>query len=384
MNLRRFDTLFVRLFLLMWGTLVLSHLVAYLAVVPGPPPDAPTAGSRLDLQGLPTLPSLPPGNPFAPGEVRPAPPRPGAAPPEGRPPGPPHPPGGLSAGQLWLDYGLRMLVIALGAALGARWLSAPMRRLSGAAAQLGEQLGRREAPAPLEETHGTAEVRATARVFNRMAQRLREQFDSRGLHMAALSHDLRTPLTRLRLRLERLPPDIATAASADVHALDEMVAGTLAVLQEQRDGRPAAPLDVGALAQALVDDLADQDQPVGLDLPPAGTARALAHPAALRRVLDNLVGNALRHGGGARLAVRLADARVEVLVDDDGPGIAPAQIPQAFWPWVRLRSGQPATASGHGLGLAIARDLAERDGGELSLSNRPEGGLRARLSLPAA
>lgn len=336
MNLRRFDTLFLRLFVLMWVTLVASHYVAFSAVrVDGPP--APP--------GLPTMGTLPPPD--------------------------------LPARGAALDYAVRAAVMALGALLGARWLSAPMRRLARAADGLADGLAHGRPPAPLDEDSGTAEVRATARVFNAMARRLQQQFDARGLQMAALSHDLRTPLTRLRMRLEDAPPALAEGARADVHQMTEMVEATLAVLREQRDGAPPAPLELRSLLQAIADDHAGAGADVTLaDGPPL---RACVRPAALRRIVDNLVGNALRHGGSARLALSAAGGWAEITVDDDGPGIAPAQIERAFEPWVQLGG----SAAGHGLGLAIARDLAGREGGTLALANRAGGGLRATLRLPS-
>ncbi len=394
MNWRRFDTLGLRLFLLMWAALVVSTLVAFRVAVPmveaaggGGPPSGRT-------QPLPMLPSLPPGNPFqadaaAPGER--------AGPPPGPPPGLREGggPRALPRSVLWWDYGVRMLVIALAAALGARWLAAPMRRLSSAAAALSTGLVPGRPPAPLDEQHGTREVRETAQVFNRMAQRLQEQFDARGLHMAATSHDLRTPLTRMRMRLESLADPAAQAAIADIHEMNALIDASLAVLREQRDGSAASVVDLLALLQSLVDDLAEQGTVVALATEPPMTSaqtqaiRVRAHPAALRRIADNLVGNALRHGGGARFTLVPAGPMVELWVDDDGPGIPPALIEQAFRPWVRLGPGEAQADAaglhgGQGLGLAIARDLAERDGGTLALANRPERGLRARLVLPAA
>lgn len=398
---RRHDTLALRLFVLMAVTLVLSHLAAFFTVVPGDGPGA-AGGSR--LANLPTLTSLPPGGlvpeqaPAGGGPISPpAPPPPDARGPGGTPPGappspPPDGPGGpggppnaagtappaLPASALWLDYLIRFTVIALGAAIGARWLARPMKRLARASTTLAQGLVDGRPPPQLDERHGTVEMRETAQVFNHMARRLAEQFDTRSLHMAAISHDLRTPLTRLRMRLELLN---AHEAIADVHEMDQMIGDALAVLREQRDDVPAEPVDLAALVQALVDDLADQ----GLDatatsLPPA---RVRAHPAALRRVIGNLLGNALRYGQRARVCIAPAGPRVELWIDDDGPGIPAAQVEQAFRPWQRL-AGAEGRPSGHGLGLAIARDLAERDGATLTLANRPEGGLRARLDLPAA
>ena len=386
--MRRFDTLFLRLFLLMWVTLVAAHLVAYALSVPlSEPAGGVSPLERLDPARLPVLPSLPPMD--DPGAGRAPPPGPGGPPPEGRGPPMPEgrggpmpgamPPPGAPTGRsfLWIDYLLRATVIAFGAALGARWLARPMRRLADAAQALQQSLARGGVLPALDERRGTVEVRETARLFNRMGQRLREQFDARGLHLAAVSHDLRTPLTRLRLRLEALPPAEREAAAEDIAAIDALLDDTLAVLREQRAGEPER-VDLGALLQALADDLADQGQPVEL-LPAAPGTLVRARPVALRRVLDNLVSNALRHGGNARLQAQRDGDMVELCVDDDGPGIPPEQIARAFEPWVRLREH----GSGQGLGLAIARDLAERDGATLALANRPEGGLRASLRLPA-
>ena len=411
MNWRRFDTLFVRLFVLMWATLVLSHLVAYALAVPLAEGRATPAAldDRLSLEHLPTLPSLPPSGLLQPGQGSPGarPPGPPGGPPNGPangpqfgppngPPGGPFgdgprgPPGndapggppGLPASVLWLDYGLRIVVIGLGAALGARWLSSPMRKLSRAAGALSNGLAHGDALPLLSESRGTLEVRSAARVFNTMAHRLQEQFDARGMHMAALSHDLRTPLTRLRMRLEDAPEQLAEAAAVDIHEMSEMMDSTLAVLREQRDGTEPGALDVRSLLEAIVDDHAVGGHDVGLAASgeTSGEARARARPAALRRIVDNLVGNALRYGGSAQVGLAVTQAGVEITVDDRGPGIPPELLEQAFKPWVRLNTSH--ARAGHGLGLAIARDLAERDGATLTLANRAHGGLRARLVLP--
>lgn len=382
-RLRRIDTLFLRLFLLMWLTLVISHLVAFSVVSP-----ARTGWiTRLPGEGvaaLPPLPSLPPVGPMdrinAPG------PGAGALPPPG-PAGPQPFTGqnhGLPARSLWLDFALRALLIGVGAAIGARWLSAPMRRLAQASTTLAQGLDEGRDPPALDEGRGTVEVRESARAFNRMAQALRHRFKQRSLHMAAVSHDLRTPLTRLRLRLEQLPEAAAQAAGQDIHAMDELIDASLAVVREQSIVTPPALMDLGALLQSLADDRAEQGQAVTLRDPAEGelALRVRARPASLRRILDNLVDNALRYGHAARLALRSAEGGVAVAVDDDGPGIAPEQIERVLQPWVRL-TGDTA-APGSGLGLAIAHDLALREGGRLTLANRPGGGLRATLWLPLA
>ena len=398
---RRWDTLGLRLFVLMWVTLVGSHLVAYtvafplgLSVGPGPGPGA--GAPPPSVQGGPDGPGAPPP---ADGPRGPRPPH--GAPPEGRPldrlqpanlpPLPSLPPGTLPAQVLWLDYLLRGLVIALGAAIGARWLARPMQRLAQAAQQLSHGLARGAGVAPLNEAQGTAEVRDTAAVFNAMATRLQEQFDARGMHLAAVSHDLRTPLPRLRLRLEDAPPALADAAAGDIAEMGELIDSTLEVLHEMHEGTPADVVDVPSLAAALADDMAAQGHDVVCTTPADGAQAPAMHrvrcrPIALKRVLANLVGNALRYGGSARMSAQAEGDGVVITVDDQGPGIPEDQLERAFRPWVRL-AGDAAAAharSGHGLGLAIARELAERDGGRLTLANRAEGGLRATLWLPAA
>lgn len=412
-NWRRLDTLFLRLFILMWVALAGSHLVAYLTVTKlRHQQDFSTTLSR--LPPLATLPPRPgpgmgPGGPPPMGGERMAPPPPlqppggTAAGSEGRGPNPftagnpPRVGGPMPMNSLWMDYGIRFVLIGLAAFLGARWLSRPMLRLSHAASALSQNIDKGGKPPVIDETLGTVEVRNAAQVFNQMSQRLKEQFDARGLHMAAVSHDLRTPLTRLRMRVAQWPEGPAQqAAINDIREMDEMIGDTLAVLREQHEGSEARSIDLVALLQALVDDLADQGQPVEL-LPPGSDmpVRVRARTAALRRVIGNLVGNAVRHGGGATLTVHALPEGVVLHIDDSGPGIPEAQLEQALEPWVRLSqdaappahamAGElPARTAGYGLGLAIARDLAERDGCRLSLHNRPEGGLRAQLVMPLA
>ncbi|MGV3680962.1 MAG: ATP-binding protein [Acidovorax sp.] len=427
-NWRRLDTLFLRLFILMWVALAGSHLVAYLTVTKlRHQQDLSTTLSR-----LPPLATLPPGNPLTGAGVPGGPPRPGPGMGPGGPPPmggermaqpPLQPPGGTAAGgdgrvpnpftagnpprmgggpmpgsSQWMDYGIRFVLIGVAAFLGARWLSRPMLRLSHAASALSDNIDKGGKPPLIDETLGTVEVRNAAQVFNQMSQRLKEQFDARGLHMAAVSHDLRTPLTRLRMRVAQWPEGPAQqAAINDIREMDEMIGDTLAVLREQHEGSEARSIDLVALLQAVVDDLADQGQPVELLAPPATDVpvRVRARTAALRRVIGNLVGNAVRHGGGATLTVHALPEGVVLHIDDSGPGIPEAQLEQALEPWVRLSrdaappahamAGElPARTAGYGLGLAIARDLAERDGCRLGLHNRPEGGLRAQLVMPLA
>jgi signal transduction histidine kinase len=284
---------------------------------------------------------------------------------------------------LWLDYGVRLLVIGLAAWLGARWLSDPMRRLAEASQALGQSLGRpadaAHALPRLDERSGTLEMRQTAQVFNAMSQRLDEQFKAQGLLTAAISHDLRTPLARMRLRLEQMSDEPQAASCiADLREMDGLVGSVLDLVRDQHSPSTLQRVDVLALVQALADDLGEQGLPVGVQ---GEAAVVLAQPAALKRVLSNLIGNALRHGGSAEVGVSTANGKTHVTVDDRGPGIPPGQIDSVFKPFYRLASSDTAGSTGSGLGLHIARDLLQRQGGQLLLANRPGGGLRAEVVL---
>jgi len=405
------DTLFRRLFLLMWFALVASHLLAFTVMrqVHAPPSGGPQgAGS------LPVMPSLPPmGTPPTRAQPGGPPPQeggtrgngpPGPPPGEGFGPGGPGgpggpsgqdgpggqsgpgaaDPGGLPAGALWLDYFVRFVAIGVAAWFGARWLSAPMRGLADASEGLSNALAEGRPTPLLDEHRGTLEVRQTAHVFNAMAQRLRAQFDAQSLLMAAISHDLRTPLARLRMRLEMMDEHKQAQRCVDeVHEMDALIGSVLEMMRESHSRGERQRVDLAALAQSMIDDLAEQDQPVQLS-GDAPTAIVLAQPAALKRVLGNLIGNALRYGGSAAVSVSMHEREVQVCVDDTGPGIAADKLEAVFQPFYRLESSRSRSTGGTGLGLYIARDLAQREGGRLALSNRSGGGLRAELVLPLA
>jgi signal transduction histidine kinase len=364
------DTLFKRLFALMWLALVVSHVVAFVVVTH-------RAGFDPAIHGpLPTFPSLPPW----PGMH--APPGPGM-PAHGdglQPPGPG--PAGLPAGAVLVDYGIRLVIIGVAAWLGARWLALPMRRLATASRSLGPSLAGNGSPPRLDEDTGTIEVRETARVFNEMSRQLAELVRARALLVAAISHDLRTPLTRIRMRLEADADDPATMRSiADIREMDELIESALEIFRGPLQAEAPVMTDVRALVQSLADDLAELGQPVEMQGSPA---LARVHPAALRRAVANLVDNALRYGDRARVHVGTQGETVEITIDDDGPGIPEDRLEAVMQPFVRLETSRNRASGGTGLGLYIARDLVSRLGGAIILANRAEGGLRATLTLPAA
>ncbi|MBB4841704.1 signal transduction histidine kinase [Paucibacter oligotrophus] len=364
------DSLAKRLFLLIWVSLVISHVLAFATVrwlhdSPPPPPagEPPPARHSHDAP-LPTFPSLPPG-------------------PIADHPGPP--PQGLSTAQSLLDYGVRLLVIALAAWLGSRWLAGPMQRLAQAATGLGDALKQQAPPPHLDEHSGTVEVREAARLFNQMAQQLRRQFQERGLLVAAISHDLRTPLTRLRMRLETLPlsEDARRPAVRDIQEMSQLIDTVLALFQSEREGEAAAEpsqtLDLTALLGALCDDL--QEQGHSLSFKPGLPLLVRGQAGALRRALGNLLGNALRYGGSATVQTQALGASLRLLILDEGPGIPEAQLEAVFQPFYRLEGSRNRHTGGVGLGLYIARDLLQRQGASLRLLNRPEGGLCAEVEM---
>lgn len=384
------DTLFMRLFLLMWGALVLSHVVAFMVATRVFPPNLPPGMSSSALP-LPTFPSLLP----TPGLVEPALPGGSGGPPGGPPDGAPVPNHRTKPGASpftksvtewgWslplLDYGIRLLIIGMAAWLGARWLSAPMRRLTSAAHRLSTSLTQDEAAPLLDESGGTIEVRDTAHVFNDMAKQLRTQFKSRGLLVAALSHDLRTPLTRMRMRLTRLPEDpLVERCVHDIRDMDELIDSALVLFRDASSLEPMRSTDVCSVVQALTDDLIEQGLPVTFT---GASAVADCQPVLLRRVVSNLVSNAVRYGQRAEVSVSVRGRDVEIVVQDDGPGIPAALMEAVFEPFYRLEGSRSRDSGGTGLGLYIARDLVVRQGGTLTLANRAAGGLTALVRLPA-
>ena len=298
----------------------------------------------------------------------------------------------------WLGFGfdaiIKLVAGALAAWFAARTLSQPMRRLSDAARELRQSLSPAArvgvaAPPQLDEVRGTREVRETAQVFNGLARQLKTDYDTQRLMLATVSHDLRTPLTRLRMRLSELEQHpAAQRAIDDVRQMDELIEGLLALF------RPPAPapaggdqrIDAFALVQAIVDDLPASGPPVTLAGEPASTR---CPPAALRRMVDNLLENAVRHGGphnGVDLSVAADDECVDIRIADRGPGLSVEQLESAGTPflrWVGVEQDDQRRA-GLGLGLYITRALAEREGGSLRLTARDGGGLVATLSLPLA
>ncbi len=267
----------------------------------------------------------------------------------------------------------------------ARWSRcgrcAASPRRSALLAGAADRLGRDVTAEPLAET-GTVEMQRAARAFNRMQERLRRLIESRTQMLAALSHDLRTPLTLLRLRTE----EVADADERDkmlntIGQMDEMIGSTLAFARDEVRAEPRRRVDIAALLASVVDDMADAGLPVTMT--PAAALIQNCQPGALKRAITNLLDNAVKYGARARAAIATSDKAIEITIDDDGPGIPEAELPRVFQPFYRVEDSRSRDTGGSGLGLAIAQSIVQAHGGELTLANRAGGGLRASIKLPA-
>lgn len=269
-----------------------------------------------------------------------------------------------------LSAGLLMLVVI--------WfvmtrLTGPLRRVSRAA----DNLGRGEDVAEIPLT-GPTEVRDLARSFNRMQARLTRFVSERTRMLAALGHDLRTPLTNMRIRAEMVDDDeTRDSIVASVEEMQGMVEATLTFARGLVGTEEPELVDL----RHYLDDLCIAMPETVALLGPEGCELRL-RPNAMRRALRNLVENALRYGDVARLDWHVASGELVLTVDDDGPGIPEDQLDKVFDPFFRLERSRSLETGGHGLGLSIARTIIQSHGGEVSLANRPEGGLRATVRLP--
>jgi signal transduction histidine kinase len=276
---------------------------------------------------------------------------------------------------------LALLTAVLGIVLYGmtRTITRPLSELAEAAEAVGS--GARRRP-PLRET-GAREIREATRAFNIMQERLHRYLDSRIRVVAAMSHDLRTPLTRLRLRVESIGDTrLRQRFTADLDEMTEMVNGALSLFRGLNDNEPARPIDVGALLDELRRDFAETGGDVSID----GRAEhpLVAKPHALKRCLTNLLTNAVTYGSKATIAVEQRDADLVIRVLDQGPGIPEDALEQVFEPFFRLEGSRNAATGGTGLGLSIARDIAQLHGGSLELHNRSPRGVEAVLRLPSA
>lgn len=363
-SLQLADTLFARLFGVFLLAIVVAHLLAFVWFEhyhrhDFPPPHEQAGFDPREPHGPPPEFGPPPGQPpeLQPREFRPP------------PPPPPHHPflGG--------PFLFQLLALVGAAWFGARLLARPVQRLGDAARQLSDDL---DSP-PLSET-GPQEAKQAAQAFNRMRERIREQVQQRSRMLVAVSHDLRTPLSRLKLRVEEIDnPQLRNRISQDLSEMIGMLDSTLHYLHQERASEPRQWLDVMALVDSLAEDACEHGAKVRVE---GQCAPLKVQAMALRSCLSNLLDNALRYAGEVEFVLRDGGGRVEIRVQDHGPGIPAEMREQVFEPFFRLEGSRNRNSGGVGLGLAIARDAARRHGGELHFEETPGGGATAVLSLP--
>lgn len=277
----------------------------------------------------------------------------------------------------WLLYALVFSAcLGLVAYAVARMATRPLRQLALAATELGRNI---EQP-PLPE-HGPTEVRRAASAFNNMQAQLRRYLQERTQMLAAITHDLQTPLTRIRLRLEKVADDeLRDRLVDDLSAIQGMIREGLDLARSMNSEEPMQRMDFDSILDSVCADAAEAGQDVTLN--GSTGASIMAQPSALRRCLTNLIDNAVKYGGYARVAIAREDTHVIVRVRDGGPGIPEALLGAVFDPFFRIEGSRSRDTGGTGIGLTIARNIAEKHGGTLTLKNHPDGGVVAQLELP--
>ena len=276
---------------------------------------------------------------------------------------------------LLLNLAVMLTAVVILVAVAARSTVRPLTELAHAAHNLSSDLN----SPPLPED-GPSEVREASQAFNAMQTKIREGIEYRERFLAAVSHDLKTPVTRMRLRTEMLcDADLRDRFRTDVDDMQELLDSALDFLRGNSVDERVQPIDLVALTESLVDDYGERGTVV-LHTPDA--LRFPGRPKALKRALVNLIDNALKYGGQAEVDLVQKNDGVEITVKDRGPGLPESELEQVFEPFYRVENSRSRDTGGTGLGLAIVRQIAESHGGSIVLVNREHGGLRAVLWLP--
>lgn len=288
---------------------------------------------------------------------------------------PPH--GLLSPWQqrVLLALGISVLLLAPLVWWMAQRLTRPIRVFAGAA----ERLGADPEAEPLKPS-GPSEVRTAIHAFNDMQASLRNHMRQRTQTVAAIAHDLRTPLTRLRFRAESAPDAVRDRMVADIEEMDALIAQAMAFVRGETTPERSETVDLDALAADCAAGFAETGADVAFD--GGAHLNVLADPAALRRALGNLIGNAVKYGGAARVKAFALNGQAVITVEDDGPGLPDAELEAVFEPFRRGEQSRNRETGGAGLGLTVARQAARGAGGDVTLVNRRGGGLIARLTVP--
>jgi signal transduction histidine kinase len=273
-----------------------------------------------------------------------------------------------------------LALLALVIAMLSVWTAKRLTRPISAFASAAERFGAVTEPVPLAES-GPRELRAAIRAFNQMQERLRRFINDRTQMVAAMSHDLKTPLTRLRLRAELIRNDAHRRKMlADLDEMTAMIESTLAFVRD--DAKREAPLlvDLGALVESVCENALDAGGAVLVST--IHGVNVTCRPTAISRAVANLIDNAVKYGGRARVGLERVGRRAVITIDDDGPGIPEVEREKVFAPFYRIETSRNRDTGGVGLGLAVARTNVREHGGDVTLAMADSGGLRARLELP--
>jgi two-component system OmpR family sensor kinase len=279
--------------------------------------------------------------------------------------------------QVALTFALTLAALMAPALWLAQRISAPIRAFADGAERFGINPN-----APLLPAEGPYELRQATGAFNLMQNRIRRLVSDRTMMVGAVSHDLRTPLARIRFRINDLPPQVRGPISEDIDQMDEMIGQMLAFTREALPAGERRLFDLSALAHSLVDELTDAGSDVSFEGPERLVVQA--DMSAVRRILGNLLDNALKYAGHAKLRLDEAGGQILAIVEDNGPGVPIAMHQAVFEPFQRLEPSRNRKTGGVGLGLAIARNLARGHGGDVALD--PTGGPGARFifTLPTS
>ncbi len=277
--------------------------------------------------------------------------------------------------RMLLALGISMLLLAPLVWWMARRLTRPIRVFADAA----ERLGADPDAEPLSPS-GPSEVRTAIHAFNDMQASLRSHMRQRTQTIAAIAHDLRTPLTRLRFRAEQAPEAVRDRMASDIEEMDALIAQAMAFVRGEAPVERREPLDLAALAADCAAGFEETGAAVTFE--GAGALPVEVDAASMRRALANLISNAVKYGGGARVQAFAAGGRAVIEVSDDGPGLDEGELETVFEPFHRGERSRSRETGGAGLGLTVARQAARAHGGDVTLIRRTEGGLTARLDLP--
>jgi len=277
--------------------------------------------------------------------------------------------------RLILSIILSALALAPVAYLFARRLAKPIALFAQAAERLG-----RDPRAPPLAIRGPTEISVAVQAFNDMQERLARYVEDRTAMVGAIAHDLRTPLTRLRFRVEAAPDDLRPKMAADIAEMEAMISGTLAFVRDATRTAQRTRLELSSLLESLADEMSE----TGLDVAVLSAEKVIidGDPVALRRLFNNLLENALKFGRQARIRVFAADDCAVVEIEDNGCGLPEKDLERVFEPFFRHESSRSRETGGIGLGLAVARSVARAHGGDATLENRAGSGLTARVKLP--